>query len=58
MQKLPNIWVDDDEFTRARRAKVVEHLRRWVEEYIKEFPPPEVKDVPVPDIGIGDPDDE
>jgi hypothetical protein len=50
MQKLPNIWTDNDEFTRARRAKAVEHLRCWVEEYKKTAPEP--KDVPLPDIRV------
>ena len=50
MQKIPNIWTDNDEFARARRAKVIEHPWSWAEEYKKTAPKP--KDVPLPNIRI------
>ena len=50
MNDKPDFWNGQDEFTRARRAKVLEHLADFVEELKKTAPKP--KDVPMPDIRL------
>jgi hypothetical protein len=56
MRAKPDFWNDQDEFTRARRAKVLEHLMDFVEELKKTAPKP--KDLPRPDFAPRDRDDE
>ena len=42
-RKSPNMWEDDDEFSRARRAKFQKHMDRFVDDLKKTRPEP--KDV-------------
>ena len=56
MKEKPDFWNGQDEFTRARRAKVLEHLRQFVEELKKTAPKP--KDLFRPSVRVVDLDDE
>ena len=42
-RKSPNMWEDDDEFSRARRAKFQRHMKQFVADLKKTRPEP--KDV-------------
>jgi hypothetical protein len=50
MRKKIDFWGGQDEFTRARREKVLEEVCREIEEFKKTAPKP--KDLPMPDIRI------
>ena len=34
-RKSPNMWEDDDEFSRARRAKILAHMEEFVDRLIE-----------------------